>query len=87
MNGLRVAQHHAMIEFIGDGLGALFKSDKVEDVMIGVQIAFDFDAGAIVVAVQTFALVAFVADEMAAAKDEMVFGDADFIVFQHGIPS
>ena len=76
-----------MIEFIGDGLGAVLQGDEVEDVVVGVQLALDLDGGAVVVAVQPFALVALVADEVAGAEDEMVLGDADLVVFgRHGGP-
>src|SRR5262249_37663103 len=49
--------------------------------------AFDLDGGAVVVAVQALALVAFVADEMARAEDEMVLGDTDFEALGHGASS
>ena len=44
------------------------QGDEVEDVVVRVQLALDLDGGAVVVAVQPFALVAFVADEVAASR-------------------
>ena len=72
-----------MVELVGDGLGAVLQGDEIEDVEVVVETAFDFDGGAVVVAVQPFALVALVADEVPRAEDQVVLGDADFVVFSH----
>src|SRR5439155_10743119 len=45
----------------------------------------DLDGGAVVVAVEAFALVAFVADEVPGAEDQVVLGDADVEAFGHGL--
>src|SRR5262249_8141756 len=82
---VRVAcrQHHAMVQLVGNGLGAVLQGNEVEDVLVLIQFAFDFNGGPVIVAVQSFAPVAFLADKMAAAKDEVVFGDPDFVALGH----
>ncbi len=72
-----------MVEFVGDELGPLLQRDEIEYVIILVQDAFDLDRGPVVVAMQPFALVAFVADEVAGAKDEIVLADTNLISFRH----
>jgi hypothetical protein len=72
-----------VVQFVGDGLGAMLESDEVENVMVDVQVPLDLDGGAVVVAVQPLAPVPLVADEMPAAKDQVVLGDADFVALGH----
>src|SRR5262245_47332647 len=78
-------QQHVMIEFVCDLLGARLQGDEVEDVEVLVQWSLDLDGGAVVVPVQTLALVPRVRDEMTAAEDEVVLGDAHLVAFgTHG---
>ena len=67
-----------VVEFVRDFLRALLEGDEVEDVVVLLEHALDFDGGAVVVAVEPLALVAAVADEVPAAEHQVVFGDADF---------
>ena len=73
-----------MVQFIRDDLGALLEGHKIKHIIIAIEFPFDFDSSAIIVAVQAFAFVAFVAYEMARAKYEVILGDADFEFFRHG---
>ncbi len=84
MNEVPRRQHHAVVEFIGDRLGPVLERNEIEDVAVIVELALNFDGGAVVVAVQAFTLVTFVADEVAGAEDQVVLGDADFEAFRHG---
>jgi hypothetical protein len=77
-------QHHAMVEIFGDRFRQFLQGDEVEDVKRArIEVAFDLDGGAVVVAVQAFAAVAFEADEVSRAEDEMIFRDAHFVSFSH----
>src|SRR5262249_17912182 len=77
-------QEHAMVEFIDDRLGAVLQSNEVKDVVVLVQVAFDFDGGPVIVAVEPLALVAFVADKVPGTEDEMVLGNTDLESLGHG---
>ena len=66
-----------MVEAVSDGLRQPFQSDEVEQIMVVVEVAVQLDGGAVVVAVQPFALAAVVGDEVAGAEDQVVLGDAD----------
>src|SRR5581483_560738 len=57
-------QHHAMVQLVRDGFGAMLQGDEIENVLVFVQFALDLNGGAVVVAVQALALVALVADEV-----------------------
>src|SRR5262249_40922279 len=81
--GVAKRQQHAVVEFISDGFGPEFKRDEVEHVLVGIEVAFDFDGGAIIMAMQSFTLVTFVADEMPGAENQVVFGDTNFVVLGH----
>src|SRR5205823_518995 len=68
-----------------DLLRPLLQCDEVEDVMVPVvERGLDFDLGPVVVAVQSFALVAGERDEVAAGEDEVVLRDADGEAVGHG---
>src|SRR5262249_47723435 len=58
--------------------------DEVEDVKVLIEGAFDLDGDSVVVAVEPFALVPGIGNEMATAKGEVVLGDADAEAFGHG---
>jgi hypothetical protein len=75
------SQQHMMVEFIRDRLGEPFQRNEIEQIVVFIQVAFDFHRSAIVVAVQPLALVAFVADEVSAAEYELIFRDPDVIAF------
>lgn len=76
-NGIAGRHQHVVIQLVGDRFGQPFQRDEIEDVVVGVQGAFDFDGGAIVMAVKPFAFVALITDEMPGTKDEMILRDAD----------
>src|SRR5262249_8375904 len=78
-------QEHAVIQLVGDGPGALLQSDKVEDVVIAVQHALDFDGSAVIMAMKTLAFFAFIADEMAGTEDEIILLDVYAEFFRHGV--
>src|SRR2546428_12511770 len=68
-----------MIEAVGDRLDVSLECDEVEQVMVLVQPADDLNGCPVIVAVEAFAGVAVVGDEVAGAEDEIVFRDADGI--------
>src|SRR5262249_39282677 len=77
-------QHHAVIQLVGNCLGAVLQRDEVEYVIVLVQRPLDLDGDAVVVAMQALALVAFVADEVPRAEDEVVLADTHVKTFRHG---
>src|SRR5205085_159595 len=62
---------------IGNRLSELLEGYEIKDVVVFVQAACDIHGSAVVVAVQAFALVACIGDEVARAKGELIFRYAD----------
>ena len=67
-----------MVELVGDDASHILESDEVDHVVIGIELAFDLDGRAIVMAVDSLAVIPVVRDEMPGAKDQVVFGDVNF---------
>lgn len=67
-----------MVELAATPAQKFFEIDKIANVCVFSQIAFDAGGGTVVVAVKRLALIAFVGDEVLGAEDGVVFGDADF---------
>jgi hypothetical protein len=53
--------------------------------VVGVERSFHFDGGPVIVAMQPFALISFVGDEVATAEDEVILRHADPITLSHGL--
>jgi hypothetical protein len=67
-----------MIKLVGNDASHILESDEVDHVVIGIKVAFDLDGGAIVMAVDSLAVIAVVRDEMPGAKDQVILGDVNF---------
>src|SRR5262249_37186792 len=76
-------QHHAVVKFFDDGAGGVLQCDEVEDVVVFVERALDLDGSAVIMPVQALALVAFVADEMAATEDQIILRHTDLVALTH----
>jgi hypothetical protein len=57
-------QEHSMIELVGDRAGHVLERDEINDVVVLVEISFDLDRRAVVVAVQPLTAITFISDEM-----------------------
>src|SRR5262249_691292 len=76
-------QHHAMVQFVGDGFGEMLESDEIENVIILIQGPLDLNGGPVVMAMKALTFIAFIADEVARTEDQMVLGDADLETLHH----
>ena len=77
--GILHRQEHMMIQLINDRPCSILECNKIEDVMILIKIAFDFDGDPIIMSVELLALVAIIGDEVRTAKHEIVFSDVNFV--------
>ena len=66
-----------VVEAVGDLLDLPLERDEIEQVVIRVKSADDLNGRPVIVAVQPFAGVAVLRDEVAGAEDQIVFRDAD----------
>ena len=65
-----------VVEFIHDRLGSPLERDEIKHVLIRVERPSDFHGDTVVVAVQPFAIVAVVRDEMRATEEEVILAQA-----------
>jgi hypothetical protein len=74
-------QQHSVIQIGHEFLGRIPQRDKVKDVAVLVEQAFDFDRDPPVMPVQPLADVAIERDEMPRTEDEVIFGQTDTVTF------
>lgn len=72
-------KEHTVIEFVDDLAGEVFEQDEIGDVMILVEFVFDLDRRPVIMAVESFATVSRICDEMTRAEDKIIFCHADAI--------
>jgi hypothetical protein len=66
-----------MIELVGDRAGHVLERDEINDVVVFVEIIFDLDRRAVVVAMQPLTAITFVSDEMPRAEHQVILGNPD----------
>ena len=76
---MAVWQENVVVELVGDRLQFVAEGNEVDHVLVFIQRAFDFDRGAIVVAVQPLADIAIEGDEVRGAEDMLFFFEADAV--------
>jgi hypothetical protein len=76
-------QEHAVIETVDNPLQRVAERNEVDDVLIRVKRPPHFGIHMIVMAVERFAHIAGVGDEMGGAEDEALFLDANNVSFAH----
>ena len=78
-------QQHPVIQLVEDRPQRPPQGDEIDDVAVLVQRPVYLGGHAVVVAVEPLADVALKRDEVPGAEDQVVAGDADPVVFGHGV--
>ena len=68
-----------MIELIGDRPGHVLEGDEVHHVVVRVEVPFHLDGRPVVVAVDPFATISLVRDEMSRAEHQVILRDPHLV--------
>jgi hypothetical protein len=72
-----IREQHAVIELADKRLEAIAEGDKVEDILVFIEIPLNGCFDAPIVAMQPFTDIAIERDEVRRAEDQSILGDAD----------